>query len=346
MSSPLDTAQVVAAYAFLENSQLVLIAPIAMLLYDFVITLDREINLFWGKKVTGASVLLLFIRYTSIAFESLDIARGATRYAGSMLTKAAVFLEYIRYLAYAVFSLMRGYALTRRWLIATVIFTLSLAPVSVNMAQYALGVIGIPDPVVGCTQEVLATPTEAIIVTVVSRTCLICADCLLIVATWRSLGGSHSLSQIVQPAIGSLSAIMVRNGLAYFVILFVLNVLQLSFNLAETFGIGASHAFMSFIPSLTDPLTAILTWHFLLDLQEASERNVKIDSDDPLHLSMSTDSVPSFVRIIGSLNATIEPGRAAEDHEQLVLRAFESNAEARADCIHSTGDSGMVTSCA
>ncbi len=117
-----------------------------------------------------------------------------------MLTKAAVFLEYIRYLAYAgmlgpscfldtmltecgaVFSLMRGYALTRRWLIATIIFTLSLAPLSVNMvcdsgavrlmtstecygrsqAQYALGVIGIPDPVVGCTQEVLATPTEAI----------------------------------------------------------------------------------------------------------------------------------------------------------------------------------------
>ncbi len=71
----------------------------------------------------------------------------------AVLTKAAVFLEYIRYLAYAgmsvsvsissvdtmltehcaVFSLMRGYALTRRWIIATVIFALSLAPLAVNM---------------------------------------------------------------------------------------------------------------------------------------------------------------------------------------------------------------------
>ncbi len=92
-------------------------------------------------------------------------------------------------------------------------------------------------------------------------------------------------------------------------------------------------------------LTAILTWHFLLDLQEASERNVKIDLDDPLHLSMSTDSVPSFVRIIGSLNATIEPGRAAEDDDQLALRAFESNAGAGVDCAYPIGGEGMVTSC-
>ncbi|RDX40130.1 hypothetical protein OH76DRAFT_1490555 [Lentinus brumalis] len=331
MSSPLDTAQVVAAYAFLEDSELILIAPIATLLYDFVITLDREINLFWGKKLTGASVLLLFIRYTSIAFEILNIAKGATRYAAPLDERTAVFLEYIRYLAYAVFSLMRGYALTRRWIFATVIFALSLAPLAVNMAQYALGVIGIPDPVIGCTLEVLATPKEAIMsaisasrtnpfktnrsyrFTVVSRTGLICADCLLIVATWRSLGRSHSLSQITRPAAGSLSAIMFRNGLAYFVILFVLNVLHLSFNLAETFGIGGSRVFMSFIPSLTDPLTAILTWHFLLDLQAASEQNMKVNLDDPLHLSLSMNSVPSFVRIAGSLNATIESDEVAED---------------------------------
>ncbi|KAI0692813.1 hypothetical protein C8T65DRAFT_669205 [Cerioporus squamosus] len=130
---------------------------------------------------------------------------------------------------------MRGYALTRHWILSMAIFALSLAPLAVNMAQYGLGVIGHPDPVVGCTLEVLATPEEAIMsvqFTVISRSGLICADCLLIGATWRSLGRSHSLSQVIRPMAGSLSAIMVRNGLAYFVVLFILNVLDLCFNLA------------------------------------------------------------------------------------------------------------------
>ena len=45
------------------------------LLYDFVITFGREVNLFWSSKVTGASVLLIIIRYYSIVAEIVDFSK-------------------------------------------------------------------------------------------------------------------------------------------------------------------------------------------------------------------------------------------------------------------------------
>ena len=37
-----------------------------MLLYDYMITFDQEISLFWHKRFTGASFLFFFGRYLSI----------------------------------------------------------------------------------------------------------------------------------------------------------------------------------------------------------------------------------------------------------------------------------------
>ena len=44
------------------------------LLYDFVITFGREVNMYWGTRVTGASVLLITIRYSSIMLEILNFS--------------------------------------------------------------------------------------------------------------------------------------------------------------------------------------------------------------------------------------------------------------------------------
>ena len=57
-------------------------------------------------------------------------------------------------------------------------------------------------------------------------------------------------------------------------------------------------------PSLPTPvpfsITAILISRFLLELQEASQAIVRVDSDDPLHLSRDlVDRTPSFISSIG-----------------------------------------------
>ena len=49
----------------------------------------------------------------------------------------------------------------------------------------------------------------------------------------------------------------------------------------------------------------MLTTRFLLDLQAASRQDVKLDSDDPLHLSKSFGSLSLQDRFIGSIGENI-----------------------------------------
>ena len=39
----------------------------ALLLFEYALTLDREVAMFWKRKATGASVLFLSNRYISLA---------------------------------------------------------------------------------------------------------------------------------------------------------------------------------------------------------------------------------------------------------------------------------------
>ncbi|KAI0630453.1 hypothetical protein C8Q77DRAFT_1160041 [Trametes polyzona] len=63
---------------------------VAFLLYDYLITLDREIELFWRRKFSGPSALFFFTRYsTLIAYDFLGTATlshlSDTRYVYSTL---------------------------------------------------------------------------------------------------------------------------------------------------------------------------------------------------------------------------------------------------------------------
>ncbi len=53
-------------------------------------------------------------------------------------------------------------------------------------------------------------------------------------------------------------------------------------------------------------ITTVLTSHFLLQLQEAHRRTVKVDSDDVLNLGVNSGSTPSFVaQVIGSIGSEL-----------------------------------------
>ena len=54
-------------------------------------------------------------------------------------------------------------------------------------------------------------------------------------------------------------------------------------------------------------LTAILVSRFLINLQEANLRSVKVDSDDPAYISShSENSLPSFIAAPGTTRPTLE----------------------------------------
>nr|VWP02332.1 Surface protein PspC [Ganoderma boninense] len=43
------------------------LATVALYIYDYMITFGREVELFWGRRFTGASVLFLLNRYLNLA---------------------------------------------------------------------------------------------------------------------------------------------------------------------------------------------------------------------------------------------------------------------------------------
>ncbi len=64
---------------------------LVLLLYDTLITLDREINWFWSGRITGASILLFTNRYISLAWivlgfiQLMSFSDKASRQALSMV---------------------------------------------------------------------------------------------------------------------------------------------------------------------------------------------------------------------------------------------------------------------
>ncbi|PIL29122.1 hypothetical protein GSI_09170 [Ganoderma sinense ZZ0214-1] len=74
---------------------------------------------------------------------------------------------------------------------------------------------------------------------------------------------------------------------------------------------SSSLHFLENMTSFVQPLTSILIAHFLLDLQEASRRTLKLNSDDPLYSEASLGSSDrqsslNFARVVGSLGAVID----------------------------------------
>ncbi|RPD81464.1 hypothetical protein L226DRAFT_608689 [Lentinus tigrinus ALCF2SS1-7] len=224
---------------------------------------------------------------------------------------------------------MRAHGLLKNWVLSTLILVLSFTPL-VNFAMFPLGLTGMSDPVVGCVANILRiTPNEPIMFVSLARAGLILADFILIVLTWVTLaiGPARPHLHLGDNSRRSLAAIMLWNGLMYFVILFILNVLHLSFTLTSIFGIDEP----SNITLFTDPVTSILTWHFLLDLQEANQRDLKLDSEDPMHTSMSITGSLNFARVMGSIGSIVVPG--ADDLDDDLRSADEPSNDPDGDMV-------------
>ncbi|TFK91862.1 hypothetical protein K466DRAFT_467551, partial [Polyporus arcularius HHB13444] len=125
----------------------------ALVVYDFVITLDREIKLFWTRRLTGATVLFFTIRYMPLLYGILGVVNASLDLPPAdcdILVKVANTLDWSHLLPFAVFSAMRAYALTRNRVFTSIVLALSLVQMGLNFASYAYGLSGIPGPVEGC----------------------------------------------------------------------------------------------------------------------------------------------------------------------------------------------------
>ncbi|KAI0722674.1 hypothetical protein C8Q76DRAFT_793688 [Earliella scabrosa] len=125
-----QAAQIVAA---LESAQVIwYVQTVAagLFTYEFCLTFGREVELFWRRKFTIASVLVILNRYVPLVVNLMDtpyvIPHSGITYSGTVL-------NYLQFLPWAVFSALRAYTLaSKAWPIALVVFILSIAPLVAN----------------------------------------------------------------------------------------------------------------------------------------------------------------------------------------------------------------------
>ncbi|TFK78432.1 hypothetical protein K466DRAFT_614166 [Polyporus arcularius HHB13444] len=204
-----------------------------------------------------------------------------------------------------------------KW-ISMIVYVISLvdfASFPSDKVRYGYQESGENFPPFGCLETENTTAALnlrfGIFITIISRVPLIAADIILIYITWTTLRGSATLTDIHKSKRLTLSDVLFRGGTIYFVILFIMNVLHLTFS-ATAVSINLSCiSYLSFThTTYIHRITSILISRFLLELQEANHTVVKLDTDNPLHSSRNAwDSTPSF---ISSLGGFINPSRSAQ----------------------------------
>ncbi|KAH9889050.1 hypothetical protein C8Q73DRAFT_668207 [Cubamyces lactineus] len=320
-----ENAEIIAFYESLFVNTCCPIAVLAFLSYEYLITFDREVSLFWRRKLTGASVLFSTNRYLPLLVNILNLTISARMSDTSCndYVKALQTIEILQYMPWAAFSALRTFALSRgSWVLAMLVFLLSAVPIGVNFSQYRWLVV-YNDPMLGCGKSSTVTLETAKRLTIASRTCLMAADIIVLIVTWMSTLTTMRLTDIALKGKPSFARMLVRDGTIYFSVLLVLNTLHLTFTMLSITSDALSP--VSYFTTFTEPITAVLVSRFLLNLQEVNQYNHR---SAPASLTQSI-TLDFASRVVGSLGSSLEPSddsvRTPEDGAQDLDIAWEDN---------------------
>ncbi|KAI0704458.1 hypothetical protein C8T65DRAFT_653590 [Cerioporus squamosus] len=310
--------------------------PIAFVAWDYIVTLDREVDLFWLRRRTTGSILFFANRYfhpdVQLPCKNTGLSEAGYTPDCKFLRDIAG-LSYFPFVPWAVFSGIRAYALSKRLLVSTLICLLSLIPPVVHFCLYFRGNAGVFLPIHECSDSM--STAIALVVLTVSRAAMVLADFLLIVVTVSSLRRCPVRERLAGVKHMTFSSILLWNG----TILLVLNALDLRLSLAAIF--DKHDRDNTSLTVFASPITAILVSHFLLDLQEANQRSLKLGTEDisspDLHhhneqhpaLSLAQElEVSPFGAIISTLDdATGELAGVEESTEGVALARRASVAD-------------------
>ncbi|KAJ8463765.1 hypothetical protein ONZ51_g10034 [Trametes cubensis] len=342
-----EISEIIAFYQSLFVNTCCPIAVLAFLTYEYLITFDREVSLFWRRRLTGASILFSANRYLPLLVNILNLTISArmSDTVRNLLTivvrqladydpqscndyvKALQAIEILQYLPWAAFSTLRTFALSRgNWVLAMLVLLLSAVPLGVNFSQYHWLVV-YNDPMLGCGKSSTVTLETAkkreFSLTIASRTCLMVADIIVLVVTWMSTLATLRLTDMALKGKPTFARMLLRDGTIYFSILLVLNTLHLTFTMLSITSDALSP--VSYFTTFTEPITAVLVSRFLLNLQEVNQYNHR---SAPASLTQSI-TLDFASRVVGSLGSSLESSddsvRTPEDGAREFGMTWEDN---------------------
>ncbi|KAI0328660.1 hypothetical protein GY45DRAFT_1372140 [Cubamyces sp. BRFM 1775] len=276
----------------------------ALLAYYYLTTLDEEFKHYSKRKFTLATLLYISNRYIPLVFAIYESPQSFSRnrtsawlsdvsaYLGHFHSCTAeagiqIGLEFLQYFPWAIFSALRTYALQRKPSWAVVVLIFSLAPVIVSATlKWSVFLLN----------TTLNFSHMSAVAPILARVPMIIADVIVILITWKTQYRAYSLSKGL-PNPMRLTTIVLRDGTIYFVVLTILNTLQLLFEeiqVLTTGGLGQAQS--SDLVVFVEPITAILISEFLTHLRDAASGPEILSSANTLEF-----------RIIGSIGASL-PG--------------------------------------
>ncbi|KAL1938208.1 hypothetical protein VTO73DRAFT_11852 [Trametes versicolor] len=291
----------------------------ALTAYEYLITLDQEVNLFWRRRITGATLLFLATRYLALlAGPILGAATFAPlpdHFVPSVMQSLVWAAD--QKVGIVGFSGLRTLALSgMNWALASAVFVLAVCPFGVNMWNLSLGMSGTRIERIGLEHPYEWKLIVARRAVAVARSCVIAADVLVIAVTWRSrLTRDRTIAGV--GSVSSLGNILITNGTIYFLVIVILNTLHLALtclSLTPSASLQIVDAVDGFseVTTFTDPMTAILTWRFLLALQSADQRAVNRASHGAVstgHDDAENGGTLRFAsRVVGSAGASLPAG--------------------------------------
>ncbi|KAI0730619.1 hypothetical protein C8Q76DRAFT_690679 [Earliella scabrosa] len=196
MSSATDLEQIEDVASIILNNYCIIAAG-AFLLYDYAITVDREIASFWHGMTSGATVLFFTNRYLNVVVKIMgliEFGQFSDEVGGSAASQQLTFTlpitvvrpthEHWRY--YTLSSIFRG------------------------PARFSFDLTGTNDPVFGCFGG------DSVPKALQLKTSLIAADLLLIVITVWKLPRHVFRFDSFHRARLSLTGVLFRDGIVYF----------------------------------------------------------------------------------------------------------------------------------
>ncbi|KAI0807511.1 hypothetical protein C8Q74DRAFT_1188059 [Fomes fomentarius] len=170
------------------------LAVFALILFEYLVTFDREVHFAWRRRITWTRGIFLLNRYLSI-LEYLFVL-GPMLPAQNLL----VLIEH-----FPAFSGVRVYAISagNSYITMTVV-ALAMVPVATNTVSVR---------------------------SVATRSCMILSDAIVIVVTWIKTWSTVRFAQRIKVEM-SFTSLVLREGILYFIIMLSLNVLQMVFYFA------------------------------------------------------------------------------------------------------------------
>ncbi|KAI0748157.1 hypothetical protein C8Q80DRAFT_721036 [Daedaleopsis nitida] len=125
--------------------QLVSLAPFTVLLYEYLITFDREVQYAWDRKLTWATSVFFLNRYLSI-FEALaalvSVPSPGDYFVCVVISRIVDTTTAMQYVVWAVFAGLRVYAISEgsKTIASLVVFLALIPPTTINIISAAFTV--------------------------------------------------------------------------------------------------------------------------------------------------------------------------------------------------------------